>query len=73
MNDVTASHIDTVMGETTTRRDEVRAQRWFFICGQESIARAESAELPVVVLRVPGSSRPSKLVLIGSVHCVSSW
>ena len=41
LNDVTASHIDTVMGEATTRRNEVRAQGWLFICGQEPIAAGE--------------------------------
>lgn len=72
MNDVTASHIDAVVGEATTRRNEVRAQRWFFICVQQPVEAADAAGLPMMVLGSPSILRPSALMLVGSIQCVSS-
>jgi hypothetical protein len=60
------------VGEATTRRNEVRAERWFFICGQQPVATADVAELPMTVLRSPDILRPSGLLLVRSAHCVSS-
>ena len=68
VNDVTVAHIDTVMGEAATRCNEVRAQRWLFICDQGSVAAAKSAGSPAALLRSASIAWPSRLVFMGTSH-----
>jgi hypothetical protein len=61
------------MGEAATRRNEVRTQRWLFICSQEFVAAPGPAEIQVTLPRSAIIARPSELVLIGASDCGSFW
>ena len=46
VDDGSGSHVDAVVGIAKTRRKEVCAQRWFFVCCQQSIALANVSSEP---------------------------
>jgi hypothetical protein len=72
VNDVTAADVDTVMGESATRCNEVRTQRWLFIPDQQLVAPTKLAGIAAVVLRSVSIAQPSGLALAGRSHSGSS-